>query len=74
MANETQTPQPATPNGRKLMPSNSTVVGGLGGAGLAPLLILIAAHFGVPLDASTAAALGSIIGNALGYFFEGGRK
>lgn len=72
MVDNTQAPVPT--NGARLMPSSSTVIGGLGGAGLAPLVILTAAHFGIPLDAGSAAAIGSLIGNALGYFFEGGRK
>lgn len=64
--------EPAAP--RRLMPSSSTVAGGVGGAGLAPIVVWVVGLLGVSIDAGTAAALGALLGNLIGYFFEGGRK
>lgn len=62
-------------NGKRLMPSNSTSIGTVGGAGLAPVLVwLLGTVVHVPVPPEVAAALGAVIGNVLGYFFEGGRK
>lgn len=60
--------------GKRLMPSNSTLIGGVGGAGLAPIVVWVAGVFGLEMDAGTAAAFGALLGNILGYFFEGGRR
>jgi hypothetical protein len=76
MANETQ-PVNGDQNGtapKRLMPSNSTLIGGVGGAGLAPIVVWITSVLGLEMDAGTAAAFGALIGNILGYFFDGGRR
>jgi outer membrane lipoprotein SlyB len=60
---------------RRLMPSNSTTVGTLGGAGIGPIIVwALGAFTGVLVPAEVAAAIGSVVGNLIGYFFEGGRK
>jgi uncharacterized membrane protein len=62
-------------DGRRLMPSNSTTVGTIGGASLAPVIVWIINQFTTqPMPAEVAAPLGAFIGNFVGYFFEGGRK
>lgn len=70
MAEETDsTPQPTW-----RAPSNSTTLGALGGASLTPIIIwaLGLAHVAMPPE--VAASAGAILGNLIGYFFEGGRK
>lgn len=70
-------PEDTNGNGarKRLMPSNSTTIGTLGGVGFAPVLVWIATTFAhVEMPAEVAAALGSVVGNLIGYFFEGGRK
>jgi hypothetical protein len=65
----------STTNGNKrLMPSNSTTIGTVGGAGLAPLIVWLIGLFGTEMPPEAAAGVGSVIGNLIGYFFEGGRK
>lgn len=60
---------------QRLMPSNSTTIGTVGGAGLAPVLVWIFSTFtSVVMPPEVAAAMGAVIGNLLGYFFEGGKK
>lgn len=62
-------------NGRRLMPSNSTTVGTVGGAGVAPIIVwALGAFTNVVVPPEIAAAIGSVVGNIIGYFFEGGRK
>jgi outer membrane lipoprotein SlyB len=69
-----ETPTPPT-NVMRYMPSNSTAIGTLGGAGVAPIIVwALGAFTHVIVPAEIAAALGSVIGNGLGYFFEGGRR
>lgn len=63
---------PASP---RLMPSNSTTVGTLGGAGIAPIIVwVLNTYTGAAVPPEIAAAIGSLVGNFIGYFFEGGRK
>lgn len=70
MPEETQATAP-----QRLMPSNSTTVGTLGGGALAPVLVWALGTFThVTMPPEIAASLGAVIGNVLGYFFEGGRK
>jgi outer membrane lipoprotein SlyB len=65
----------ATDGVKRLMPSNSTTVGTLGGAGVGPILVwALGAFTGVVVPPEIAAAIGSVVGNLIGYFFEGGRK
>ncbi len=64
-------PQPT----KSMMPSNSTFVGTGGGAALAPILVWLFGTFThVQIPPEIAAGIGAIIGNVLGYFFEGGRQ
>lgn len=72
MADETPNPYP---DGKRLMPSNSTTIGTIGGAGVGPIFVwALHAFTGVEVPAEIAAAIGSLLGNLIGYFFEGGRK
>jgi hypothetical protein len=59
---------------KRLMPSNSTTVGTVGGAGLAPLIVWLISLFGADVPPEAAASVGALVGNLIGYFFEGGRK
>lgn len=60
---------------RRFMPSNSTTIGTVGGAGIGPIVVwLVGAFGGVTVPPEIAAAIGSVTGNLIGYFFEGGRK
>lgn len=69
MADENGQTQP------RLMPSNSTTIGTLGGAGVGPIIVwALGAFTGVMVPPEIAAAIGSVVGNLIGYFFEGGRK
>lgn len=62
-------------NGKRLMPSNSTTIGTVGGAGVGPILVWALSTFGhVVVPAEIAASIGAVVGNLIGYFFEGGRK
>lgn len=71
MPDEDESPDPP----KRLMPSNSTFIGTGGGAALAPVLVWLFGTFThVQMPAEVAAGLGAIIGNVLGYFFEGGRR
>ena len=71
MPDENSTPEPA----KRLMPSNSTTVGALGGAGLGPILVwVLQTYTHVLIPAEIAIAIGALLGNTFGYFFEGGRK
>jgi hypothetical protein len=66
---------PPVTNGSRLMPSRSTVFGTGGGVALAPILIWIFGLFtDVQMPPEIAAGIGALIGNVIGYFFEGGRK
>ena len=68
-----QQKQDASP--KTAMPSNSTIVGGIGGAGVGTVLVWVCrAFFKVEMPPDVAVIVGSLIGNAVGYFFEGGRK
>lgn len=61
--------------GPRYMPSNSTTIGTLGGAGLSPLIIwALNTYTHANMPAEVAASAGAFIGNLIGYFFEGGRK
>lgn len=56
-------------------PTTSTTVGTLGGAGIGPVIVwALNAFAGVEVPAEVAASLGAILGNVIGYFFDGGRK
>lgn len=61
--------------GKRLMPSNSTTVGALGGVGVGTIVVwAITAFTGVQVPAEVAASIGALLANLIGYFFEGGRK
>lgn len=63
-------------NGNKrLMPSHSTTVGTLGGVGVGPIIVwALGAFTNVVVPPEIAASIGAVVGNLIGYFFEGGRK
>lgn len=68
----TDEPVPAS---TRYMPSASTTVGTLGGAGVGPIIVwALTAFTNVVMPPEVAAAIGAVIGNAIGYFFEGGRR
>jgi hypothetical protein len=73
MANGDKAPPPTLPPLR-LMPSNSTVVGLLGGGGFAATVVWLARIFGIEVPPDVAVWLGSLLGALAGYPFEGGRK
>lgn len=59
----------------RYMPSNSTTIGTLGGAGLSPLIVwALNTYTHASMPPEIAASAGALIGNLIGYFFEGGRK
>jgi hypothetical protein len=59
----------------RYMPSNSTVVGLLGGGGSAATIVWIARQFfGIEVPPDVAVWLGSLLGAIAGYPFKGGRK
>jgi hypothetical protein len=65
------------PNGKRPLiapPSAATTIGTVGGVGLGPIVVwaLTLAHVIVPPE--VAASIGAVVGNLVGYFFEGGRK
>jgi hypothetical protein len=66
--------EPTTNGSKRLMPSNSTTIGTVGGAGLAPLIVWLIGLLGAEMPAEAAAGVGSVIGNLIGYFFKGGRQ
>lgn len=71
------TQPPGNGNGKRLIapPSNSTTMGTLGGVGMGPIIVwLITTFTGVEVPPEIAASIGAVIGNLIGYFFEGGRK
>lgn len=56
-------------------PSTSTTVGTLGGAGVGPIIVwALSAFGGVEVPPEVAASIGAVVGNLIGYFFEGGRR
>jgi outer membrane lipoprotein SlyB len=64
-----------TGGNKRLMPSNSTTVGVLGGAGVGSIVVwALGAFTGVVVPPEIAASIGALVGNLIGYFFEGGRK
>jgi outer membrane lipoprotein SlyB len=74
MSDDTNAPENGALRPR-LMPSNSTTVGTLGGASAGPILVwALGAFTHVTVPPEIAAAIGSVVGNVIGYFFEGGRK
>jgi len=57
------------------MPSNSTTIGTLGGVGVGPILVwALNTYTHAQVPAEIAASFGAVLGNLIGYFFEGGRK
>jgi outer membrane lipoprotein SlyB len=64
-----------TGGNKRLMPSNSTTVGVLGGAGVGSIVVwALGAFTSVVVPPEIAASIGALVGNLIGYFFEGGRK
>lgn len=59
---------------KRLMPSNSTTIGTLGGIGVSPLLVWLVSLTGTTMPPEAAASAGALVGNVIGYFFEGGRR
>lgn len=55
-------------------PSTSTVVSTVLAPPVSILLSLALSKWGVPMDETTAAGLGSVVAGLLGAFFKGGRK
>lgn len=71
MADENTTPE----SGKRLMPSNSTTVGTLAGGSLATIIVWLLEALGhLTVPSTVASAIGAVVGNGVGYFFEGGRK
>jgi len=71
MSEETSAPT----NGKRLMPSNSTTVGTVSGAGVGTIIVwALGAFWHVAVPPEVAASIGAVVGNFIGYFFEGGRK
>lgn len=75
MSDENEVPQINGNGNRVRMPSNSTIVGTVGGVGAAPFIIwLLEAVIHQPVPTMAAASLGGLLGQLSGYLFEGGRK
>jgi hypothetical protein len=74
MADSDKTPPPMLPP-MSIMPSNSTLVGLVGGGGGAATIVWVARQFfGVELPPDVAVWLGSLFGALVGYPFKGGRR
>jgi hypothetical protein len=59
----------------RYMPSNSTMVGTVGGVSAAPFIVWALEVFThQPVPSVVAASLGAFLGQVAGYFFKGGRK
>lgn len=60
---------------QSMLPSNSTMVGTVGGVGAAPFIVWALETFTHhPVPSMAAASLGAVLGQFAGYFFKGGRK
>lgn len=66
-------PAGGVPVNRRRRPSAPVVIGGLGGSGVAPLVIWLAGQFGLDLPPEVAGCIGSLIGAAIGYVTRAGR-